>query len=80
MTLELAFNILLAIASGALGLLIKRLYSVIDAQSDKIERILVHYQPRSDAHNNQNQILGAIKEVKSMVDKLNDKLDRKADK
>ncbi len=91
MTMELAFNIVLTIASAALGLLVKRLFGEQDAMKkrfedaeknnrDKIEHVLVTYQPRTEAQMYQQQIMTAIAEVKNKITRLDDKIERKTSK
>lgn len=91
MTIEMAFNIAMGLVSGLLGLTVKHLYARIDSdrkafdefkeQANKlITEIKVNYLPKSDLNRTQDQIMNSLNILSTKMDKMNDKLDQKADK
>lgn len=77
MTLELAFSILLSIASAALGLLLRRVLAQLDKMQDVMTEIRVSYQSRDDARHDMTEIRDALKGIKARMINLEEK---KADK
>lgn len=47
---------------------------------EEVRMVSKEYQRREDAHRDQQQLMLIMQEVKSQLNKINDKLDRKADK
>lgn len=91
MTLDMAFSILLTIAISAVGLIVKRLYHTIDTLTSKhdaeikelqeqVHAIALNYQTKYDARDHQVQIMNSLKDLGQKLDKLNDKIEQKADK
>lgn len=91
MSLELAFNILLTLFSGVLGLMVRRTLNELDElkkrvasddiiMREKIEFIRVNYVTNQDARFNHTAVMEALKDIKVKINRLDDKLDKKADK
>lgn len=80
MTMDSAFQILLALVACFGGLWIRRLGQDISDLEKSVDRIRTEYQRREDASNNFTQFMDAIREIKSALDRMDSKLDKKADK
>ncbi|GAA5102685.1 hypothetical protein [Wohlfahrtiimonas larvae] len=91
MTIEMAFNIAMSLVAGLLGLTIKHLYARIDTDrkafdefksqtNQSITDIKVTYLPKSELNRTQDQIMASLNSLSNKMDKINDKLDQKADK
>ena len=80
MTIEMAFNILMSIAAAAIGLSVRRLFSQLDEQAKTIIDMRLDYQTRTEARQYMDDLKQGLADIKADLNKLNDKLDRKADK
>ena len=91
MSLELAFNILLSLFGGVMGFVVRRILNELDEvkkrvasddiiMREKIEYIRVNYVTNHDARFDHTAIMEALKGIKAKIDRLDDKLDKKADK
>lgn len=80
MTIEMAFNILMSIAAAAIGLSVRRLFSQLDEQAKTIIDMRLDYQTRTEARQYMDDLKQGLADIKADLNKLNDKLDKKADK
>ena len=80
MTLELGFNILLGLFTAAIGFQVKRMFTQLDEQQKTIIDMRVQYQTRAEAREAQQELKEGLSDIRQAIEKLNDKLDRKADK
>ena len=80
MTIEMAFNILMSIAAAAIGLSVRRLFTQVDDMQKLIQQMRVDYQSREQALLENQTITKALERNKQKIERVNDKLDRKADK
>ena len=80
MTIEMAFNILMSIAAAAIGLSVRRLFSQVDDMQKLIQQMRVDYQSREQALLENQTITKALDRIEQKIERVNDKLDRKADK
>ena len=80
MTIEMAFNILMSIAAAAIGLSVRRLFSQLDEQAKTIIDMRLDYQARTEARQYMDDLKQGLADIKADLNKLNDKLDKKADK
>ncbi|MCQ4171727.1 MULTISPECIES: hypothetical protein [Hafniaceae] len=80
MTMDSAFQILLALVACFGGLWIRRLGQDINDLEKAVERIRSEYQRREDAKSNFTHMMEALREVRAAIDRIDTKLDKKADK
>ncbi|WPU22581.1 hypothetical protein RI049_21535 [Cedecea neteri] len=80
MTLDTAFQIALGLAALFGGIFIRRLNQDIHDLEKSVERIRDEYQRREDARNNYTSIMDAMRELRAAIERIDNKLDRKADK
>lgn len=80
MTLDTAFQIALGLASLFGGIFIRRLNQDIHDLEKSVERIKDEYQRREDARNNYTAMMDMMKELRTAIERIDNKLDRKADK
>ena len=80
MTIDMAFNILMSIAAAAIGLSVRRLFSQLDEQAKTIIDMRLDYQTRTEARQYMDDLKQGLADIKADLNKLNDKLDKKADK
>ena len=80
MTIEMAFNILMSIDAAAIGLSVRRLFSQLDEQAKTIIDMRLDYQTRTEARQYMDDLKQGLADIKADLNKLNDKLDKKADK
>jgi hypothetical protein len=80
MTIEMAFNILMSIAAAAIGLSVRRLFTQVDDMQKLIQQMRVDYQSREQALLENQTITKALDRIEQKIERVNDKLDRKADK
>ena len=80
MTIEMAFNILMSIAAAAIGLSVRRLFTQVDDMQKLIQQLRVDYQSREQALLENQTITKALDRIEQKIERVNDKLDRKADK
>ena len=76
----MAFNILMSIAAAAIGLSVRRLFSQLDEQAKTIIDMRLDYQTRTEARQYMDDLKQGLADIKADLNKLNDKLDKKADK
>lgn len=77
---QLATGILLSLVSLFGGMWLRRLGRDISDLERAVERIREDYQRREDAQRDRDEFRQMLQEIKSVVNRLEDKLDRKADK
>lgn len=80
MTLDTAFQIALGLAALFGGIFIRRLNQDIHDLEKSVERIRDEYQRREDARNNYAAMMDMMKELRAAIERIDNKLDRKADK
>ena len=80
MTLDTAFQIALGLAELFGGIFIRRLNQDIHDLEKAVERIRDEYQRREDARTNYTAMMDAMKELRAAIERIDNKLDRKADK
>ncbi|WP_314140413.1 hypothetical protein [Buttiauxella noackiae] len=80
MTLDTAFQIALGLAALFGGIFIRRLNQDIHDLGKAVERIRDEYQRREDARNNYTAMMDMMKELRTAIERIDNKLDRKADK
>ena len=80
MTIEMAFNTLMSIAAAAIGLSVRRLFTQVDDMQKLIQQMRVDYQSREQALLENQTITKALDRIEQKIERVNDKLDRKADK
>lgn len=78
--LAMAFQIILGLVSTLFGLWINELKKDITALEKSVENIKTDYQRREDAKTNFDLLMSTLREVRSAVDRIDSKLDKKADK
>ena len=80
MSLEQAFQLALSLAAGLGDLWIRQLQQELTELKRQSEQIRRDYQRRDDAAKTDDQLLDMLREVKTHIQRIEDKLDRKADK
>ena len=80
MTIEFAFNILMSIVAAAIGLIVRRLFTQVDDMQKLTQQMRVDYQSREQALLENQTITKALDRIEQKIERVNDKLDRKADK
>lgn len=58
---------------------VKRLYSAIDELRKDDMRIREHYQLKTDAVRDQEQIMSMLSEIKQSIERMNERIDRRTD-
>lgn len=80
MTLDTAFQIALGLAALFGGIFVRRFNQDIHDLEKTVERIRDEYQRREDARNNHTSIMDSMRELRAAIERIDNKLDRKADK
>ncbi|CNI33637.1 hypothetical protein ACULTK_004423 [Yersinia enterocolitica] len=78
--LAMAFQIILGLVSTLFGLWINELKKDITALEKSVEKIKTDYQRREDAKTSFDLLMSTLREVRSAIDRIDSKLDKKADK
>ncbi|CFQ99207.1 Uncharacterised protein [Yersinia frederiksenii] len=78
--LAMAFQIILGLVSTLFGLWINELKKDITALEKSVENIKTDYQRREDAKTNFDLMMSTLRDVRSAIDRIDGKLDKKADK
>ncbi|EPV8934273.1 TPA: hypothetical protein U5D73_000748 [Yersinia enterocolitica] len=76
----MAFQIILGLVSTLFGLWINELKKDITALEKSVEKIKTDYQRREDAKTSFDLLMSTLREVRSAIDRIDSKLDKKADK
>lgn len=79
-TLEMAYQLLLGLVAFFGGLWVRQTRLDLDEIRHQIDRVREDYQRRDDAGQHYDQMLGMLRDVKGQIQRIEDKLDRKADK
>lgn len=80
MTPDQIYQLLLGLVSLFGGIWIRRLQSDIRDLEDDVDRIRDEYQRRDDAQRDYALISDNIKDIKNTLNRILDKLDKKADR
>ncbi|WP_140918349.1 hypothetical protein [Limnobaculum xujianqingii] len=80
MTLDIAFQLVLGLACFFGGIWIKRLQDDIKSLQSEIKEIKDKYQPRLEADRDFSVLKDLITDIKQRIERIDNKLDRKADK
>ncbi|CNL29049.1 Uncharacterised protein [Yersinia frederiksenii] len=78
--MAMAFQIILGLVSTLFGLWINELKKDITALEKSVENIKTDYQRREDAKTNFDLMMSTLRDVRSAIDRIDGKLDKKADK
>ncbi|WP_261372963.1 hypothetical protein [Yersinia hibernica] len=78
--LAMAFQIVLTIAATLFGFWVKEIKKDITDLEKAVETIKADYQRREDAKSNFDLMMSTLREVRSAIDRIDSKLDKKADK
>ncbi|HDL7478214.1 TPA: hypothetical protein PXN71_001349 [Yersinia enterocolitica] len=76
----MAFQIILGLVSTLFGLWINELKKDITALEKSVENIKTDYQRREDAKTHFDLMMTTLRDVRSAIDRIDGKLDKKADK
>ncbi|MCG9951260.1 MULTISPECIES: hypothetical protein [Providencia] len=76
MTLEMAFQIAMALVSAFAGILFRHMFNEIK----ELRKSQANYQLREDARESESRFMEILKEIKQQLQIIDNKLDRKADK
>ncbi|WP_275223089.1 hypothetical protein [Citrobacter freundii] len=80
MTLDMAFQIALALAATFGTIWIRRLQKDITDLEKAVDRIRDEYHRREDAKSNYTAMMDAMRELRAAIERIDNKLDRKQDK
>ena len=80
MTLDIAFNIALSIAAALGGLWLKNINETLKEHRRIMDDIKMDYQLRIDARTDNERIMKALYNIQRSVERISDKLEKKADK
>ncbi|EBC4877344.1 hypothetical protein C2W27_14450 [Salmonella enterica] len=80
MTIDKAFEIVLALLLSAGGFWVRSLQTEVKELRGHIERVRAEYQRRDDAQATQRQVLDLLQDMRRAIERIDEKLDRKADK
>lgn len=80
MTLDIAFNIALSIAAALGGLWLKNINETLKEHRRIMDDIKMDYQLRIDARTDNERIMKALDNIQRSVERISDKLEKKADK
>lgn len=80
MTFDQAFQIALALVAFFGGMYIRRQQQDISDLEKAVERIREEYQRREDARHNQTALMDTMRDLRAAIERIEDKMDRKADK
>lgn len=80
MTFDQAFQIALGLVAFFGGMYIRRQQQDISDLEKAVERIREEYQRREDARHNQTALMDTMRDLRAAIERIEDKMDRKADK
>ncbi|RLR18142.1 hypothetical protein D8L93_03545 [Sodalis-like symbiont of Bactericera trigonica] len=80
MSLDLAFNIALSLLSALGGLWLKSVSEELRRLQHELTQVRQDYQRREDAQRDLQLMTGMMQDIKDSIQRINNKLDRKADK
>jgi hypothetical protein len=78
--MALAFQIVLGLVSTLFGLWIKELKKDIETLEKTVDAIKYDYQRREDAKTNFELLIVKLRDLRSAIERIDSKLDNKADK
>lgn len=74
------FTVLMGLVATFGGIYIRRLQLDINNLQARVDDIVDEYQRREDARRDQDQIMEILREMKRSIERISDKLDKKADR
>lgn len=80
MRLDLAFNIALSLLSALGGLWLKSVSEELRRLQYELTQVRQDYQRREDAQRDLQLMTGMMQDIKDSIQRIDNKLDRKADK
>ncbi|MFT4465399.1 MAG: hypothetical protein ACMX3H_12775 [Sodalis sp. (in: enterobacteria)] len=80
MSLDLAFNIALSLLSALGGLWLKSVSEELRRLQYELTQVRQDYQRREDAQRDLHLMTGMMQDIKDSIQRIDNKLDRKADK
>ncbi|MBG6243050.1 MAG: hypothetical protein EKE20_15055 [Candidatus Symbiopectobacterium sp. Dall1.0] len=80
MSLDLAFNIALSLLSALGGLWLKSVSEELRRLQYELTQVRQDYQRREDAQRDLQLMTGMMQDIKDSIQRIDNKLDRKADK
>lgn len=80
LTIDTAFQIALSLVAALGGMWLRNLQSDIKDLTNAIQAVRDQYQRRDDAHRDSGQIMHMLEDMKRSIERIDQKLDRKADK
>ncbi|MEZ3140817.1 hypothetical protein ACBQ88_17255 [Citrobacter braakii] len=80
MTIEIAFNIAMAIAATLGGLWLKNMTETLKEHRRIMDDIKMGYQLRTDARTDSERIMKSLDNIQRSIERISDKLEKKADK
>ncbi|PIJ41605.1 hypothetical protein [Serratia sp. OPWLW2] len=79
-TIDMAFNIAIGIIAFLGGLWVRTLQEDIKGVRGDLANVRQDYQRREDAQRDMTLVTGMMQDIKNSVQRIENKLDRKADK
>lgn len=80
MSLDLAFNIALSLLSALGGLWLRSMNEDVRRLQYELTQVRQDYQRREDAQRDLQLMTGMMQDIKDSIQRIDNKLDRKADK
>lgn len=80
MTIEMAFNIAIGIIATLGGMWLRSLQEELKNTRSELVSIRNEYQRREDAQRDNQIMTGLMQDIKRSIERIDGKLDRKADK
>jgi len=80
LTLDTAFQIALSLIAALGGMWLRNLQTDIKELAHAVQAVRDQYQRRDDAHRDSGQILRMLEDMNRSIERIDQKLDRKADK
>ncbi|BBI91166.1 hypothetical protein SSYM_2248 [Serratia symbiotica str. Tucson] len=80
MTIDMAFNLAIGIIAFLDGLWVRTLQEDIKGVRGDLMNVRQDYQRREDAQRDMTLVTGMMQDIKNSVQRIENKLDRKADK
>lgn len=80
MTIEMAFNIAIGIIAALGGMWLRSLQEELKSTRSELASIRNEYQRREDAQRDNQIMTGLMQDIKRSIERIDGKLDRKADK
>ncbi|HGM6997560.1 hypothetical protein BMF90_07500 [Serratia sp. OLHL2] len=80
MTIEMAFNIAISLIAALGGIWLRSLQEELKNNRSELASIRNEYQRREDALRDNQIMTGLMQDIKRSIERIDGKLDRKADK